>query len=1010
MRLVARLGSGIPLVARAGEMRRLRAALGRAERAEASAVLLSGDAGVGKTRVLAELSEYAAGRGALVLTGRCLDVSEGGLPYLPFAEALTPLIGSTDPAVVEALAARPALSRLLPIIGLGTPGGEGVGQLSMPDGVHDAKGRLRQDHDLGQLQLYDAVLGVLTDLAESRSVVVVIEDLHWADSSTRNLLSFLISRLRGQRLLILGSYREEDLYRRHPLREVLAELIRSASVERIDLPPFGEDDARTFVTALAEEVMRPEMVTEVIERSQGNPFFVEELLASQADGSDLPAGLAEGLLSRLERLTPTTQRVLRIISVADGRVAHTALTEIAGMDELELDEALREAVQHHVLNIENGYYGFRHALLQEAVYGDLLPGERSRIHHAYAVRLQGQPGKRGRDGLLAYHSLQSNDLVTALAASMRAGEEAEGLGAPAAALGHVETGLRIWDAVPAADRPDGLDELTLLSEASYFAGASGDPERAIAYARSAVEQLDDTVEVTLAATMWRRLSQALMMMDSTWDEAIEAIDRAWMLVKDGEASRARAWVLATRAIIMRSIDRPEEARESAQQAVTDARAVGVDGAEAEALITLGALADSDGDVTLSRELLGEAQRKAQRTGALTVELRARYYLALGYDDRADLEQALRCYQEGIDYAAKAGLTWSSFGIELRARHLFLRYVTGDWPSDDATGRLRRGISGASAARLTASWVYIVVARGQLTDAERLIADLRAHWQADWVIAMSAGAAGVEVACWQGDYDTAIARTRQTIGWLQEGEPWTLGGVRIAALGLAACVARAAAARLHGDGAAAQAAVDAGHTFLEYGRGCLANGQPRGDTLGGEGLAWQARLEAMGSGLSGPADPALWAAAVQAFGYGAVYELAISRWYYAAALLGTGGPGDADVAAKELVSAHEVAQRLGARPLGAAIGDLARRARIELPGTEPARAVVDLLTGRERDVLERVALGRTNRQVGEELYISEKTVSVHLSRVMAKLGASRRAEAVAIAYDRGLLVRPATTAQ
>ena len=150
------------------------------------------------------------------------------------------------------------------------------------------------------------------------------------------------------------------------------------------------------------------------------------------------------------------------------------------------------------------------------------------------------------------------------------------------------------------------------------------------------------------------------------------------------------------------------------------------------------------------------------------------------------------------------------------------------------------------------------------------------------------------------------------------------------------------------------------------------------------------------------DPELWAAAVDAFGYGAVYEQAISRWHHAEALLGR---GDTDAATKQLIQAHEVADRLRALPLRGAIRELARRARIELPGVatpSPPRDTVDPLTDRERAVLERVALGRTNRQVGEELYISEKTVSVHLSRLMAKLGATRRAEAVAIAYDRGLL--------
>jgi predicted ATPase len=418
MHVVPRLGSGIPLVARTAEMHRLRAAFARAQQQDAAAVLLAGDAGVGKTRLLTELGEYATARGALVLTGRCLDVREGGLPYLPFAEALTPLASGSDPEVAAALTARPALARLLPqlsgVVAVGPASSLEHQPVAAAD--HEAMHRVRTEQDLGQLQLFDAVLGALTELTERRPVALLVEDLHWADGSTRNLLSFLISRLRGQRLLVLATYREEDVHRRHPLRPVLAELVRMPSVERVDLPPLGAPEARAFVEALAEGSIAPSVLTGIVDRSQGNPFFAEELLASCADGSALPSGLAEVVLDRLERLSPDTRRVLRVIAVANGVVPHGVVMEVAGLGELELEEALREAVQHHVLVIEGGSYTFRHALLQEAVYGDLLPGERSRMHGSYAARLAAEPEGRGRDASLAFHSLESNDRAGRLGA------------------------------------------------------------------------------------------------------------------------------------------------------------------------------------------------------------------------------------------------------------------------------------------------------------------------------------------------------------------------------------------------------------------------------------------------------------------------------------------------------------------------------------------------------------------------------------------------------------------
>ncbi|MFC4001063.1 AAA family ATPase [Prauserella oleivorans] len=997
MRLVPRLGSGIPLVGRVPELARLRAALDRATTGEATAILLAGDAGVGKTRLVTELAEGAAADGALVLTGRCLDLREDGLPYLPFAEALAPLAGTGDAAVEAALAARPALGRLVPQLGHGTSSKLPVPHVSaMGD---DSRQRAHAEQDLGQLQLFDAVLGVLTEIAEHRPLLLVLEDLHWADTSTRNLVSFLLSRLRTQRLLVVGSYREEDVHRRHPLRAVLAELVRLPTVERIDLAPFGEAEAREFLAALADEELAPETLAELVARSEGNPFFAEELLASCTTCQEIPAGLAEVLLARLERLAQDTRRVLRAIAVAGDSVAHAALAEISGLGEFELDEALREAVQHHVLVIDGGFYQFRHALLQEAVYADLLPGERTRMHAAYAARIRSTPQGRGHDAKLAYHSLRSKDFVTALPALVRAADEAEALGAPGNALRHVEQALDIWDAVPRDQRPDGYDELTLLLRASSYAGTSGDPERAIAFARSAVDGLPADLDAGRAAMAWRRLAETLIALDSSFHEGVGAIEQAWALVADAPPSRDRAWVLATRARILRGEERLDEAWWSAETAAADARSAGADAAEASALVTLGTLADSAGEAATARERLGEAERKARAAGAPDVELHALYMRALSHEDQGELDPAFELYARCLEHAEQAGLAWSTVGLSARVRYVSLRYLRGDWPDD----RMEQpsAVSSTVTAFVGAAWVDLVVARGRFAEAERILDDLRAQWRSDVWIAVSAASAGAGLAYWQGDHARAAERAREGLGRLEELFPWALGGLRVGALGVEASAAWAGRARLRGDDDTVAAAAAVGKDLLARVHACLERAVPRSGTLGPEGRAWLARARAAASGLAGPADPELWAATVEAFGYGAVYEQAICRLHHAEALLAAGESGPAT---DELAAAHDTARRLAAEPLRDAVRELARRARLDLPGVAPRRAVVDVLTDRERAVLERVALGRTNRQVGDELYISEKTVSVHLSRAMAKLGASRRAEAVAIAYDRGLLAK------
>ncbi|MBB2937617.1 ATP/maltotriose-dependent transcriptional regulator MalT [Amycolatopsis bartoniae] len=999
-----RLGSGIPLVARVDEMRRLRAGFTRAERGEAGAILLAGDAGVGKTRLLAELAEFAGSRGALVLTGRCLDVREGGLPYLPFAEALGPLATADDAAVVEAVRIRPALSRLLP---LAQPGPVSDVEYAPMTSEHEGPYRPRPEQDLGQLQLFDAVLGVLTEIAEHRPVLLVLEDLHWADGSTRNLLSFLSSRLRAQRLLVVASYREEDVHRRHPLRGLLVELVRLPAVTQIELHPLKEADARAFVEALADGPLTPEVITSVVERSEGNPFFAEELLASCSDCTDIPAGLAEVLLARLERLSPDARRVLRAIAVAGESVAHAALAEVSGLGEDQLDEALREAVQHHVLVVEKGAYAFRHALLQEAVYGDLLPGERTRMHAAYAARIRRTPQGRGHDAKLAYHSLQSRDFATALPALLSAADEAERLGAPGAALRHVEQALEIWDAVPPAARPPEVDELQLLKEASYFAGTSGEPERAIAYARSAVQELREDTDVELATKTWRRLAEALMNVEGRLDEAQEAIDRAWDLIDGARPSRTTSWVLATRAAILRGTDHHSDARFCAQVAVAEAQTVGAAGAEASALITLGALADNVGDFEEARARLRDAEQKAREAGSPDVELRALCFLGFSYEDQGEIEPAVEAFGRGIKRAEETGLTWSAYGLEQRARHLRLRYQSGDWPAESVTAVPARGVSSVLTARMTAEWLPIVVARGRFTAAGKLLAELRSHWRAEPLTAIAAGGAGAELAYWQGDHEAVVKRAVEAMDFLRAlDQGYRLSEIRLSAGALSGAAAKAAAARLRGDEEAVRAAAEVGEELVERARSAAAKGRPRSGILGPEGRAWLARAEAAATCVRGAPDPELWARAVAEFGYGQVYEQAICRWQHAEALLAVSEPGRA---ADELAKAHKTAEHLRALPLRDAVRDLARRARIDLPGVveaaQPQRDTVDPLTERERAVLERVALGRTNRQVGEELYISEKTVSVHLSRLMAKLGATRRAEAVALAYDRGLLARP-----
>ncbi|WP_460406432.1 ATP-binding protein, partial [Actinophytocola sediminis] len=799
MQSVARLGSGIALVARDRELGRLRATFEQAAAGNAAALLISGDAGVGKTRLTEELAALARDKDAVVLTGRCLDAGETGLPYLPFVEAMAQL---PDPA--QAVATHPALTRLLPDQMLPAAGDESVGEMPGTGVVLAGRGARggRSEQDIGQLQLFDAVHGLLTDLAADRCVVLVLEDLHWADGSTRWLLAFLVSRLRDQRLFIVGTYRGDDLHRRHPLRQLLAELVRLPATERLELTPFGDADSHTFVAALADEVLPEDVVREVAGRSEGNAFFAEELVAAYADrsaGGGLPATLVDVLLSRVERLSPVAQQVIRVASVGGRRVTHGTLLDVDELAEPDLEEALREAVQHHVLvpRSEQGIaiYAFRHALLREAVYGDLLPGERVRLHSAYAARLVGRHDRRGIAAALAHHSMESHQLPQALTASVAAGVEAGQYGAPTEALHHFERALKLWEAVPADQRPPDLNEGKLLRKASHMAGSAGEPERAAAFARQSVKLLDPAGDPEIAGMAMRRLASALFVLEGREQEAREMIERAWARVADLPAGCEKAWVLTVYAGILRGLREPLDARTFAELAVRTAQEVGESGVEADALVTLGALDEAEGLVERSRDRLHAAQRLAQADDVPAVELRAWHYLGFNHYERGELDDAVRIIDEGIDRARSTGLTWGTYGLELRVMKVITRYARGDWDESEAAAEPPgKRVSSTVSARLAAVSSAVMIGRGRLADAARLAAELRPEWDRDFQLGATMGAAGAELALWQGRYQDGIRHVRDALAWVERvGGQWTLVGIRIAALGVALCAEAAAAA-------------------------------------------------------------------------------------------------------------------------------------------------------------------------------------------------------------------------
>jgi DNA-binding CsgD family transcriptional regulator len=984
---VARLGSGIPLVARRPEMRALRDALRRTAGGQAVGLLVSGDAGVGKSRLVTELLALARTEGHAVFTGRCLDTAEAALPYLPFAEVTRGLADHSAALVGDHLALRRLLPEQRPHADVST-----------------------DDRSLGQLQLFDALNAALVQLTAEQAAVVVIEDLHWADRSSRDLLAFLLARLSRQRLLLVGTFRSDDLHRRHPLRPLLAELVRLPAVERLHVDPFKPADAEVYVRNLADQTLPDDVVQRIAARSEGNAFMAEELVsASSASSSDqVPQELAEVLLDRVERLSPAAQQLTRLASVVGRRFTHTRLSAAADVPGDDLDRALREAVAHNVLVTEESAraYAFRHALLREAVYADLLPGERSRLHAQVARALAGEGGQ-GAAAALAHHSMESHDLPGALAASVRAAREADEIGAPAEMLVHTERALQLWHAVADAEEVSGVDALTLTRWAARAAGASGEPDRAIAHSRSAIELVDTRGDTLASADTRRKYAHYLFTLDGYEQRAYDASHEAWQLVADREPSATKAWVQAALARSCAGLGRYDEAGELALAAMETARAVPGTGpqtaAEADALVTRTTCVDrKQGSLERTLDLLADAVALAAKAGADDVELRARFNRATALLDEGLLPAALEEVDAAVERAASTGLTWSGYGLELRVRQVIIRFMAGDWDGAEAAAELAgEAVSGTVVTRVSAAGLLVTVGRGRFDVADRRLDDLGRRWRLDQQVMTLVGTCGAELECWRGRPAHAAEHIEQALRRLRKTAPWHLVALSLCALGVAAYADLAVAARRAQDGAAEQDAVAAGEAVAAHAAETMTRGRPDSREVGPEGRAWFARVQAETARLRGEQDGAAWRAVVEAFGYGESYRQAHARWRLAETLLAGGQDHDREQAAEQLRLAARVADEVGAVPLRESVAALARRARLD-PERGRVQGAAGPLTPRELAVLSLVAAGRTNRQVGAELFISEKTVSVHLSRAMVKLGAGSRTEAVSTAYARGLL--------
>jgi DNA-binding NarL/FixJ family response regulator/predicted negative regulator of RcsB-dependent stress response len=993
-------------VGRAEQLGALEAGLARATAGEPGALLVGGEAGVGKTRLVSEFGARAEAAGARVTIGGCVELSGGVAPLLPVVEALRRVSEQIGWGEWVRLIgdARPELARLLP-------------ELGAPSAT--------QDRALAQSRLFELLLGLLRRLADREPVVWIVEDVHWADASTLDLLSFVVRNLRDERALVVATFRDDETERRERLRAWLSWVSRAGGVERIDLARFGPVELRTLLTGVLGAMPERELAERVFVRSDGNAFIAEELLAATDNGDAIPTTLRDVFVGHLARLDPAAQQLVRAAAAIGRHVDHRLLAAVAELPEDSLLPALREAVRHRLLVPEpdGRTYGFRHALMREAASGELLPGEREQLHARIAEALSTRQDLAGGTaatvaGEIAHHWRAAGDAPRSLAAAVRAGSEAARAHAFADALELFEQALSAWDTVADPAALAGMDRPALLVRAAEAAGLAGSHLRAIDLADAALAELDPVAEPGRAGFLHARRGWHLWNSARGGEEALANLEQAIRLIPPEPPSRERAEALSKLVRVLVLLGRHDDCRERGQEALALVRRLGARALESELLNSLGLSAAILGRQDEGFALMREALEVAQEASDPECVSIAYHNLSSLLGSYGRFEEAVSVALEGAEASRRLGveLSYGLFAICNAAENLVDLGRFDE--ADELTARaLEYDVRDTTAVVLHLVRADLTSRQGRHEAAERHLELAREHGVASYSLECRGYEARIAalVALQQGRWDEAGDRCADAIRPAAEGGD-EMTAAMLLSLGLRAqadLAERARARRRPEEEASARAAADAMQDTWRRLREALGPGR----TPSPEIEAHAATATAERARLDGSSAPARWAVAQAAWDeLHMTHHAAYARWRRAEALLAV--HGGRDEARALLAESHSACVLMGAEPLRGEIEALARRARIELPGPatppadaeEPTQAQTQTqspaealgLTARELDVLALLADGRTNRQIAEALYISVKTAGAHVSSILRKLDATTRTQAAAVALHAGLL--------
>jgi len=897
----------------------------------------------------------------------------------------------------------------------------------------------RRDHDaddrFAQVRLFELVLGVVERLAKAAPLVLVIEDIQWADPSTLDLLAFLVRNLRDDRVLILMTIRTDEFGPRHPVMAYVSELERGEAVDRIDLQRLDRDELARLV---ADELgHRPDahLLERTWERSGGNPFHAEQLIAAtrEVDGGDLPPRLRDVLLARVAHVSEAGQEVLRVASAAGTRIDDDLLIAVAELPATVVREALHEVVDRRILMAAGGprdpHFVFRHALLQEVIHAELFPGERARRHAGYAIALEARVADRtaGRTTIgplptpaeLAYHWDAAGDDRRALAATIEAGRAAERGFAWLEAHRDYLRALELWARVEDAGLELPADRTEVLARTAETAVLIGEYRTAVDLGREAIASIDASVDPARAAALQERQRWFL------WEAgdrvaAAAAVAEAERLIPVDPPSAARARILAQHAGILMFSARFGDSVPIAEEALAVARSVGSAANEALALGILG----------WDLALMGRVDEGIERIRAgiaIAESLRGAEGIALGATNLALLLDRVGRTPEALDVAIAGWEQVRSLGVERTYGGLLLAvaakaaFALGRW--DDADGFLLRGLGrepvGSPGIRLRVQRGRLDTARGAIPAATAALGAARAADEA-------AGGTDDRAAILSALADLAAAQGRitETRAAVDEGSRMASDAPPDPALALLAAtglrveadVAEVARHR-HDDAGLAEARRRAGRIVHEVERftemfGVVVGADDGAAVAPSRNAAESALCREEARRVDGRDRFVGWSRVADAWeAIDRPYPAAYARYRAAGAILRE--RGDRADARTALARARGTTVRLGALPLTEAIERLSRQARLDLGpvgpvgvGGPPSDAATDTvaalgLTERELEVLHLLAAGWSNQEIADSLFITRKTASVHASHIFDKLGARDRVEAASIAHRLGL---------